>query len=88
MKICVVHVLQAQVPICNKCAIFENDEEKPGWVAGKSAAYCEGCDKDKVNEKRVNTTKHDGHALTFFSKERKARKAAKMPSKMQGKQPY
>ena len=45
--------------ICNKCSIFENDEEKPGWVAGKSVAYCEGCDKDKVNEKRGKTSKHD-----------------------------
>ena len=37
------HCISCQVPICNICSIFEEDEESPDWKAGKSVAYCLKC---------------------------------------------
>ena len=37
------HCISCQVPICNICSIFEEDEESPNWKAGKSVAYCLKC---------------------------------------------
>ena len=31
-------------PTCNRCAVFEEDEEVNGWRAGISVGYCNGCD--------------------------------------------
>ena len=31
-------------PTCNRCAVFEEDEEVKGWRAGISVGYCNGCD--------------------------------------------
>ena len=33
--------LRCEIPICNKCSIFEENEDYQGWVAGKSVAFCE-----------------------------------------------
>ena len=38
--------LRCELPICNKCSVFEENEDVEGWIAGKSAAYCEVCDRD------------------------------------------
>lgn len=34
-------------PFCNQCSIFERDEDSPGWIMGKSVAYCQECYKEK-----------------------------------------
>ena len=33
--------------ICNKCSVFESDEETEGWVAQKSVGYCRFCFEEK-----------------------------------------
>ena len=33
--------LRCKFPLCNKCSVPEENEETPGWKAGKSVAYCE-----------------------------------------------
>ena len=37
------HCISSQVPICNICSIFEEDEDSLNWKAGKSVAYCLKC---------------------------------------------
>ena len=38
--------LRCELPsICNKCSLFEENEDVEGWTAGKSVAYCEACDR-------------------------------------------
>lgn len=32
--------------VCNHCLVFKDDEETPGWVAGKSMGYCIACEKE------------------------------------------
>ena len=32
---------RCELPICNKCSVFEGNEDVEGWTAGKSLAYCE-----------------------------------------------
>ena len=34
------------MPACNKCSVFEENEDVEGQTAGKSVAYCEACDRD------------------------------------------
>ena len=36
--------------ICNKCSIFEANEDTPGLVAGKRVGLCEPCTKDRKAE--------------------------------------
>ena len=38
--------LRCKFPLCNKCSVPEENEETPGWKAGKSVAYCEPCSKE------------------------------------------
>ena len=38
--------LRYELPICNKCSVFEENEDVEGWTAGKSLAYREACDRD------------------------------------------
>ena len=33
--------LRCELTICNKCSVFEENEDVEGWTAGKSVAYCE-----------------------------------------------
>jgi len=35
------------MPICNKCSIFENNEDTGGWTAERSVGHCEPCFKAK-----------------------------------------
>ena len=37
------HCIACEVPICNICSIFEEDEDNPNWKAGKCLAYCLKC---------------------------------------------
>ena len=34
-------------PFCNWCSVFEKDEGSPGWVMGRSVAYCQTCYEEK-----------------------------------------
>ena len=38
--------LHCEMSICNKCSVFEDNEEAPGWTAGKSVGHCEACIKE------------------------------------------
>ena len=42
--------LKCEMSICNKCSIFEANEDTPGWVAGKRVGFCEPCAKDRKAE--------------------------------------
>ena len=42
--------LKFQIPICNKCSTFEDNEESERWTTGKCVAYCEPCFKEKTLE--------------------------------------
>ena len=44
--------LKCEMSICNKCSIFETNEDTPGWVhvAGKRVGFCEPCAKDRDAE--------------------------------------
>ena len=33
--------LHCAMPICNKCSVFEENEEASGWAAGKRVGYYE-----------------------------------------------
>ena len=39
---------------CMRCSVFEEDEEKPGWKAGRSVAYCETCFREKMEKEAEN----------------------------------
>ena len=39
---------------CMRCSVFEQDEEKPGWKAGRSVAYCEACFREKMEKEAEN----------------------------------
>ena len=41
--------------VCNRCSVFQEDEETPGWVAGKSVGYCIPCEKEEGASKTVST---------------------------------
>ena len=38
--------LRCELPICNKCSVFEENEDVERWTAGKSVAYREPCDRN------------------------------------------
>ena len=40
--------LRSELPICNKCSAFEENEDVEGWTAGKNVAYCQACDRGFV----------------------------------------
>ena len=49
-------------PFCNQCSVFEENEDVPGWVMGKSVAYCEHCFEEKwttTNRATTATTNDD-----------------------------
>ena len=34
-------------PFCNRFSVFKKDEGSPGWVMGRSVAYCQTCYEEK-----------------------------------------
>ena len=40
--------LRCELPICNKCSVFEVNEDVEGWTTIKNVAYCEACDRGLV----------------------------------------
>ena len=58
--------LRCELPICNKCSVFEENEDVEGRTAGKSVAYCEACDRDL---KRVALGLPLYHCISLFHKQ-------------------
>ena len=48
-----VYMFDMQEFFCIRCSVFEEDEETPGWKAGRSVARCEACFREKM-ENEVN----------------------------------
>ena len=52
-------------PFCNRCSVFEEDKGSPGWVMGRSVAYCQTCYEQKqltavdVTKSRCTADKSD-----------------------------
>ena len=44
--------IACNLPVCNRCTVFEGNEETDGWCSGISVGYCNDCQMDfSVNEK-------------------------------------
>ena len=43
-----------------KCSVFENEEDAPGWAAGKAVAYSEVCFEAKMEKEVVNDSQSPG----------------------------
>ena len=43
-----INGLRCELPISNKCSVFEENEDVEEWTAGKSVAYYEACDRGFV----------------------------------------
>ena len=52
--------IDCRMPICNKCSIFENDEETDGWTAGRSVGHCQPCFNAKKLLEDSQTENDDG----------------------------
>ena len=35
--------MHCELPACNRCTMFEEDEGATGWKAGESVGYCNDC---------------------------------------------
>ena len=57
MIVCVVRM---------KCSVFEEDEETPGWKAGRRVARCEPCLREMM-ENEVNELEFDQESETSIS---------------------
>ena len=53
--------LICQDPICNKCSIFERDEQTSGWIAGKSVGYCDPCHNEFQQGAKAKGTKQSSN---------------------------
>ena len=42
-KITKYKCMHCQLPACNRCTMFEEDEGATGWKAGESVGYCNDC---------------------------------------------
>ena len=69
--------LRCEIPICNKCSIFEQDEDHQGWVAGKRVAFCEPC----AREVGKNVTNTENHVNSVVLKETKEQRMSVFPLK-------
>ena len=58
---------------CNRCVVFEEDEEVKGWRAGISVGYCNGCDLNlgemASSEKLCGT---EASAMNYLNETRKS----------------
>ena len=48
--------LTCSMPACNRCTVFEEDEEVEGWRAGMCVAYCNACHMAKLQEQASETS--------------------------------
>ena len=42
--------LRCKFPLCNKCSLPEENDNIPGWKAGKFVAYCVPCSKEALEQ--------------------------------------
>ena len=45
--------LKCDLPVCNKCSTYENNEEAVGWMMGRSIGYCSACHKPEPKGKAI-----------------------------------
>ena len=50
-----------------KCSVFEEDEEKPSWKAGRSVAYCEACFQEMENKAENELSGQENEATLSVS---------------------
>ena len=55
------HCLHCEISICNKCSVFEDNEEAPGWTAGKSVGHCEACIKELGGKQKSSIAEKPRH---------------------------
>ena len=41
--------MDCQIPICNVCAIEENDDSKANWIPGKQVGRCSECNDESIS---------------------------------------
>ena len=41
--------MDCQIPICNVCAIEENDDSKTNWIPGKQVGRCCECNDESIS---------------------------------------
>ena len=58
--------IDCAVPICNKCSVFEKDEDIEGWQAGKSVGRCSTCDKLEPKPKRYKLDRCIGLCISLI----------------------
>ena len=62
--------LKCRNNFCMRCSVFENDEDTPGWRAGKSVAHCEVCFEEKMkNQQERGACDSDGGDETARERE-------------------
>ena len=58
--------LKCSNSVCNRCSVFQ-EEETPGWQAGKSVAFCIACvkeDQDSSTSSGRSLAKNSGRKVT------------------------
>ena len=62
--------LRCEIPICNQCSVFEENEDVEGWRAGRSVAYCEACDRELKRATQGLTLSEEQSIGSFRSNEK------------------
>ena len=64
--------LICDMPICNKCSVYEYNEETKGWLMGISVGYCMACKKPEAREGESLAKRRivDEHGATVSSTSR------------------
>ena len=62
--------LRCKIPICNQCSVFEENEDVEGWIAGRSVAYCEACDRELKRAMQGLTLSEEQSIGSFRSNEK------------------
>ena len=52
-------IFVCKFPLCDKCSLNEENDEIPGWKAGKFVAYCVPCSKEPFEQGK----QHSKHAV-------------------------
>ena len=67
--------LRCKFPLCNKCSLPEENDEIPGWKAGKFVAYCVPCSKEAFEQ----GTQYSTHVHAVGGNGGKGKKPRKRP---------
>ena len=55
-------------PVCNRCSLFQDDEETIGWEAGVSVGYCPNCEGNSTTDKHpVESPEMENHSNPYNS---------------------